>query len=222
MTATLSVRALAPLLAAITLAEEISRDVTARQALLAPPRLRGTLRQQSWQEAAHATVFRTALHCTPKRSSCPPRLQAALGLYAARLHADLDRGALAASMVGLHCVLEGVAAVALEPPPRALAQLADQVVPLRAFILQQEQGHQRLGEVWVPRLVPEPAALVGSARDYCELAEGLLTAGLATLECLDQDSGHYRERVRSHLRATTERLADTGRVEADLDNAQER
>lgn len=216
MTATASLRAIAPLLAAITLAEEISRDVTARQALLAPPRLRQTLHQQSWQETAHAAVFRSALHCIPGSFQCPPGVRSALQEYAARLHSDLDRGALALTIVGLHCVLEGFAAVALQAPPGLLASTADSLVPLRSFILHQERAHQRLGEIWAPRLLPDPMALAGSAREYCALAEALLDAGLGELECLHTDADHYRSRVAEHLCTAVRGLEKSG-ADARLD-----
>lgn len=204
MTSTRS--ALGPLLAAITQAEELSRDISARQALLAPARLRRTLQQQSWQEAAHACVFRTALQCLPGRFSCPPAVRAALDAYAGRLHRDLDRGALAESLIGLQGVLEGFAAVALQPPPGALARCADTLVPLRAFILHQEQGHERLGQRWAPRLLSSPLARRRCADDYRTLVLALLEAGLGELECLHQDSGAYRLRVHAHLDAALAQL----------------
>lgn len=200
MTKATALKEMVPLLAAITLAEEISRDVTARQALLAPPRLRQTLRRQSWQEAAHAAVFRSASCCIPGHFECPPPVRAALQDYAARLHADLDRGALASSIVGLHCVLEGFAAVALQVPPGALGSAADELVPLRSFILHQEQAHQRLGEIWAPRLLPDPPALARSAREYGALSQALLAAGLAHLDCLRENADHYERQVGDHLR----------------------
>lgn len=218
MTTSVSLRSLRPLLAAITLAEEISRDVSARQAKLAPPRLRETLRRQSWQEAAHAAVFRTALHCTPGDSACPQPVANALRRYADRLHADIDRGDLAASMAGLHCVLEGVASIALAPPPGALATLADQLVPLRAFVLHQEEAHQRLGEVWVPRLVEDRRVLTRSVFDYCALAQELVEAGTTHLECLERDADHYTASIRLHLDGTRCRLA-MSREDAASSNA---
>jgi len=203
----MSAHDLSPLLSAVTLAEEISRDVSARQALLAPWPLSRALRRQSWQETSHAAVFRTALQYLPGKSSCPEPLQKALRTYAAQLHADLDRNALAASMVGLHCVLEGLGAVALQPPPGELARLADRVVPVRSFILHQELGHQRLGEVWVSRLVAEPARLGSALGIYIELAEAVLQAGLITLNCLAVDGDYYREAVRAHLRSAKSLLS---------------
>ncbi len=202
----LSHGSLAPLLATITQAEEISRDVAARQALLAPPRLARALRHQSWQEAGHAAVFRNALGCLPGSARCPPALRQGLSAYAARLHADLDRGALAASLVGLQSVLEGVGTVVFQAPPGLLARAVDLLVPVRALILHQEQGHQRLGEVWAARLLPDADALGSMAHAYEEQAQALLEAGLANLECLQELSGFYRERVGQHLRATQERL----------------
>jgi len=197
----LSAHDLSPLLAAVTIAEEISRDVSARQTLLAPWPLSRALKRQSWQETSHAAVFRAALQYLPGQPSCPAPLEKALRSYAAQLHADLDREDLPASMVGLHCVLERLGTVALQPPPGELARLADRVVPVRSFILHQELGHQRLGEVWVPRLVAEPARLGSALGIYVELAEAVLQAGLNTLNCLVVDADQYREAVRAHLRS---------------------
>lgn len=200
--AAVSPHSLSPLLAAVTLAEEISRDVSARQALIAPPALGRALKRQSRQEARHAAVFRVALKCLPGTAACPAPLERALRRYAAQLHADLDRNDLAASMVGLHCVLEGLGAVALQPPPGELATLAERMVPVRSFILHQERGHQRLGEVWVPRLSPDRAALSQALQGYDELAQSVLAAGLETLDCLANDSQHYQVAVTAHLNST--------------------
>jgi hypothetical protein len=200
--AALSPHSLSPLLAALTLAEEISRDISARQALLAPSPLRRALQRQSWQETAHAAVFRAALQCLPGRAACPGALEKSLRRYATQLHADIDRGNLTASLIGLHCVLEGLGAVALQPPPGQLAKLADRVVPVRSFILHQELGHQRLGQAWVRRLGAEPAGLDTALRVYGELAEASLQAGLDTLDCLAADRDYYQDAVRAHLRST--------------------
>jgi hypothetical protein len=90
-TAGISPHSLSPLLAAVTLAEEISREISARQAPLAPMPLRRALMRQSWQETAHAVVFGTALQYLPGPASCPAPLGKALRRYAAQLHADLDK-----------------------------------------------------------------------------------------------------------------------------------
>jgi hypothetical protein len=95
----------------------------------------------------------------------------------------------------------------LQPPPVKLAALADRYLPARSFILHQELGHQRLGEVWVSRLVAEPARLGSALRIYVDLAEDVLQAGLNTLECLATDSEHYRDAVRAHLSATETMLS---------------
>lgn len=200
--AVLSPHSLAPLLAAVTLAEEISRDVSARQSLLSPEPLGRTLKRQSWQEASHVAIFRAARQCLPGDASCPAPLQTALRRYAAQLHADLDRCDLAASMIGLHCVLEGLGAIALQPPPGELATLADSYLPVRSLILHQERGHQRLGEVWIPRLATEPARLQRAMNSYIGLAEAVLEAGLNSLDCLAADRGYYEDAVRAHLTST--------------------
>jgi hypothetical protein len=199
----LSLHSLSPLLAAITLAEEISRDVSARQASIARLPLRLALKQQSWQETAHAAAFRTALQFVPG-PPCPAPVAKALHRFSRELHADLDRKALAASMIGMQCVLEGLGAVALQPPPGEVATLADRIFPLRAIVLHQELGHQRLGEAWVPRLGIEPVRLHKTLNIYLELAQALLDAGLSTLDCLAGARAHYQDAVEAHFRATTD------------------
>lgn len=196
----LTVRQLAPLLAAVTIAEEISRDVSRRQAAIAPAPLRRTLSLQSRQEALHAATFKAALQCLPGSGRCPDRLLQALRAFEARLQSDVEDGELAASMLGLHCVLEGLGCIALEPPPGELARLADSAVPMRSFIRHQEEGHRRLGEVWVPRLAAGTAGLRLACEDYVALAQAVLTAGLETLDCLAQDAGYYGDAVSRHLR----------------------
>lgn len=207
----LTVRHLAPLLAAVSIAEEISRDVSRRQAAIAPTVLRRPLGLQSRQEAVHAATFRAALQCLPGSGRCPDRLVQTLRAFEARLHADVDNGDLAASMLGLHCVLEGLGCIALEPPPGELARLADRAVPLRSFIRHQEEGHRRLGEVWVPRLAAGTAGLRLACEDYLALAQAVLTAGLETLDCLAGDAAYYGEAVSRHLGNVALVIHDTSR-----------
>ena len=108
---------IAQFLAGMLRAEEISRDVARRQALLAPDAaMRRFLALQSRQEALHAGAFRAALHLTSRRNRCPDALASALDRFAARLHADLDAGLLEGSLIGLQGVLEGIGAVALGAP----------------------------------------------------------------------------------------------------------
>lgn len=183
---------LRPLLAAIVQAEEISCEVAARQARLAPGTLAPILQRQSRQEAVHATTFRAALQCLPGAVSCPAPLAAALQAFRLRLLRDLDQGALAASMLGLQCVLERLACVALQPPPGELARLADAAVPLRPLVLHHESGHLRIGDLWVPRLAAARDRLEERREEYLGLAHAVLEAGLGTLSCLEQDSVHYR------------------------------
>lgn len=164
----LNVAQLQPLLSAITLAEEISRDVASRQAAMAP-------------------------------ELCPPLLEHALLAYRSSLMADLQGGQLAASVMGLQCVLERLACVALQPPPGQLARLADRLVPLRAFVLHQEAAHRNLGDAWVSRLGAGSSELEGARQKYVDLAHAVLEAGLGSLSCLAQDAGHYRAAVRREL-----------------------
>lgn len=191
---------LAPLLVAVTAFEEMSRDVTRRQSALAPsPGLAHALVRQSRQEAMHAVVFRGALRLTGLHAASPPRLAEALAQCRARLEDDLDRGDLACSMLGLHCVLEGLGGVALQPPAGDLGRLGDHLVPLRALILKQELAHQHLGELWVERLAANRLALQAACSAYVELAESVVDAGLAAFGNYAMDQALYLAGSREHL-----------------------
>ena len=191
---------LAPLLVAVTTFEEMSRDITRRQSTLAPtPGLARALLRQSRQEAMHAALFHGALRLTGVRADCPPRLADALAQCRSRLEDDLDRGDLASSMLGLHCVLEGLGGVALQPPAGDLGRLGDRLVPLRALVLKQEMAHQHLGELWVERLGEDRAALQRACRSYVEIAEGVVEAGLAAFGGYAMDRAMYLAGSREHL-----------------------
>lgn len=200
---TTALRRLAPLLWALKLGEDLSRDVALRQAALAPtPQLARALGLQSRQEAVHSMLFGAALRCLPRRSTCPPRLEAALAGLGARLHADAEAGRLGATLIGLQCVLEGLATAVLQPVEGELSRLGGRLVPLRPLILHQEEAHHWLGEVWVPRLAGpagEAAALACAAagRDYAALGEACLAAFNAT----DAERAHYAGASRAHLAA---------------------
>lgn len=197
-------KALAPIMMAARRTEQIARDVSKRQAELAPnPGLQRALWQQSRQEAAHAAGFDAALQylgaCAP-----PVRMLTALEELGARLHSDLDAGQLPSSMIGLQYVLEGLGSIALEPPPGDLARVGDKFVPLRNLVLHQEMAHRRLGEVWVPRFAArsspsERACLVTAGRDYAALASSIVEAGLPLLEDLETDRDHYLRVSRSFV-----------------------
>src|SRR5207237_799148 len=116
------------------------------------PPLAHALRAQSRQEALHAAVFAAVVDLVRDEAACPEPLQRALDAFAARLHADLDAGALAASMLGLQCTFEGLAGVALRLPPGEMQALGAQFLPLIHLVEQQESAHLRLGEIWTPRL----------------------------------------------------------------------
>lgn len=198
-------RGIGPLLVALKLAEEISRDVSLRQAAIAPnAQLRRGLQQQSRQEALHATAFEAALKFGPQRAQCPPGLIKALNAFSAQLHADLDAGALATSMVGLQCVFEGLGCIALRPCSGELLRLSDRLVPLRPLFLLQEQAHHRLGELWVPRLAggsasPGCAELNAARHTYVELAEAVVDAGLFAVAGCENERQHYLEATQTHL-----------------------
>lgn len=190
---------LRPLVAAIVQAEEISCEVSARQARIAPAALAHVLRTQSRQEAIHAAGFRAALEWLPGVAVPPAALSSALRAFRERLLGDVQAGALGASLLGLQCVFERLACVALEPPPGELARLADRAVPLRVLVLHQEIAHRQLGDIWVGRL-PDPAQGLGHhCEEYLGLAHAVLEAGLGSLDCLQQDGGHYRAAVTREL-----------------------
>lgn len=197
-------KALSPIMMAARRTEQIARDVSKRQAEIAPTAgLRQALRQQSRQEAAHAAGFDAALQYLGE-SSASGRMLDALEDLGARLHADLDGGDLPSSMIGLQYVLEGLGSIALEPPPGEFARLGDQFVPLRKLVLHQEMAHRRLGEVWVPRFAAalttaERGRLVAAGRDYAALAHAVVEAGLPLLEGLETDRDHFLRASRSFV-----------------------
>lgn len=197
--ALVALRRIAPLLAAVSFCEKMSRDVALRQSTLAPSAaLAHLLRWQSRQEAMHALLFESAIHVVRRDAVCPPALMHALAQFAARLHADLDAGRLAASMLGLQCVFERLACVALEPPPGELECVGDHFVPLLGIVKHQEVAHHRLGELWVPRLagtvsVQEQRALVLARIGYVELADVATQAALSAFKGCAADRAHYLE-----------------------------
>lgn len=184
-------RSLGPLIASIVRAEELSRDISAMQAALAPAPLSMALHRQAAQESNHVAIFRAAATFIP--GDVPVPVAGALERYDARLRMDIARSDLTASLIGLQCVLEGFAAVALQPPSGAVAALADRLVPARAFVLHQECGHHSLGQRWITRMGESETASQALA-NYAELAQELEYAGLRSLECL-QGCKRYYERA---------------------------
>jgi hypothetical protein len=187
-------------------AEEISRDVARRQALLAPDAaMRRFFMLQSRQEALHAGVFRAGLHLASRRNRCPDALASALGRFAARLHADLDAGSLAGSLIGLQGVLEGIGAVALGAPRTELSSLGARFVPLRSVLLRQEAMHHRAGLRWLARLCAERngdhAAVQDSQRDYADLGFAVVEAGVEIFQGFAVDQRLYRDDAKAAIAA---------------------
>lgn len=204
MSAESVMRALGPIMIAARRTEEIARDVARRQSDLAPtPALRHALLQQSRQESAHAAGFAAAsAYLGP--ATAPHRMLQALEQLGARLHADIDAGDLGSSMIGLQYVLEGLGSIALEPPPGELARIGDKFVPLREMVLHQEQGHRRLGEVWVPRIAAtvterQRSRMEAAGRDYAAIAHSVVEAGLPLLADLNTDYAHYERMSRAFV-----------------------
>ncbi|MEP7058195.1 MAG: hypothetical protein ABI809_10540 [Caldimonas sp.] len=201
-------RRLAPLLVAVVAFEEMSRDVTRLQSAIAPtPGLARALLRQSRQEAMHAAVFRGALRLTGIRADCPPRLATGLAQVRLRLQDDLRRGDLGSSMLGLHCVMEGLGSTALQPPAGDLGRLGDRLVPLRALILEQELAHQQLGERWIERMAGERSELRVACQVYVELAEAIVDAGLDAFGGYSADEAAYRIDSAAHLDRMRQRFA---------------
>ena len=193
-------------------AEEISRDVARRQALIAPgAAMRRFLALQSRQEALHARAFRAALHLASRRDRCPGALASALDRFAARLHADLDAGSLEGSLIGLQGVLEGIGAVALGAPKTELATIGGRLVPLRQVLLRQEAMHHRCGLHWLAQLctdrIRDHDALQRSRRDYADLGEAVLVASVDIFEGFDIDQRLYRDAARAAIAAALDHAA---------------
>jgi len=197
-------RILVPVLLAAKRTEEIAREVSLEQARLAPiPALQHCLREQSKQEAMHASSFEAALLLMPA-APAPSKMLKALDDLGARLRSDTAAGNLPASMIGLQYVLEGLGSVALSPPQGEFAETGDAFVPIRDLVLHQEIAHRRLGEVWVPRLcrhldTKDLAALAVAGRDYAALGAAVVEAGLPLLEELETDREHYLRRARGFI-----------------------
>ncbi len=204
MSAERVIRALGPIMIAARRTEEIARDASRRQSDIAPTTgLRHALLQQSRQESTHAAGFAAASSYLGP-ATAPHRMLQALEELGARLDADLDAGDLGSSMIGLQYVLEGLGSIALEPPPGDLAKIGDKFVPLRKMVLHQEQGHRRLGEVWVPRIAAmateqQRARMEAAGRDYATIAHSVVEAGLPLLADLNTDYAHYERASRSFI-----------------------
>lgn len=196
------VQRLAPLLCVVQRCEELARDVSMQQAAVAPmPRLARALRHQSRQEAFHSNLFQAALQCIPGRHRCPARLGNVIAGYQSRLQADLRAGDLLGSMFGLQCAFEGLAAVALQPPPGPIAAVCDRLIPLRALILRQEEAHHRIGHWWTARLAADGSPRASGLDGYVDLAREVAEAGLQELHALELDPAHYRPAIEEHLAA---------------------
>jgi hypothetical protein len=196
---------IAPLLAAARQCERMSCEVSRRQGELARSApLAHALAAQSRQEAMHAAVFDAALALAPRAIAPPPRLAAAIGDYARHLHADLDAGDLAASLLGLQCVFESLAAVALDPPEGELTWLGKRLLPVLWLVRRQETAHRRLGEASLARLPANSAsdsALQSAWLAYLDHAEAMTDAALAEFGGAAADFAHYRAHTRSCLEA---------------------
>jgi hypothetical protein len=196
---------IAPLFAAARQCERMSCEVSRRQGELARSTpLAHALVAQSRQEAMHAAVFESVLALAPRGIAPPPRLAAAIGDYARRLHTDLDAGDLAASLLGLQCVFEGIAAVALDPREGELTRLGEQFLPPLSLVRRQETAHRRLGEASLARLpvdLARDAALQSTWLAYLDHAEAMTAAALAEFGGAPADVDHYRVHTRSCLEA---------------------
>ncbi|MBA3774541.1 MAG: hypothetical protein H0X13_19245, partial [Ramlibacter sp.] len=163
--------------------------------------------------------------CLQGRVACPPRLAAALARFRHRLEADVAAGRLAASLFGLQHVLEALGHVALQPPGGELASLGDQFVPLRGLLANQELGHRRLGEVWVPRLAlllgtQQRRVLRDAGRGYLELAHEAVDAGLDACAGFADDRRHYAQVTQRCLDGLQHQLEAALREPAGADQEQ--
>lgn len=221
-----AMRRVVPLLAAAREAEHVARDIAAAQARIAPAAaLQRALYHQSRQEAVHAAAFTAALACLPGRAACPPRLANALAGFRQRLEADVAAGRLAASLFGLQHVLEALGHVALQPPGGELAGLGDQLVPLRGLLAQQELGHRRLGEVWVPRLAQrldaqQRRALRDAGSGYLDLAREAVDAGLDACAGFADDRRYYAQATQECLGGLQHKLETALREPGAADTEQ--
>jgi 1,2-phenylacetyl-CoA epoxidase catalytic subunit len=173
---------LAHLFQVLVAGERLAQECAQRQALLAPERkTRSFLLTQAQQEGLHAWVFQRAASALAPRGSVgdSPALRAMFH-YRERLFADLDRGNLAGSLVGMQVVLEGVGARVLKEMDAELRRRGDRHAALRRRLLLQEDAHHAFGLRCIQRLCAEtPAAsalLATAGREYTALSIDMLTA----------------------------------------------
>jgi hypothetical protein len=138
-------RRLACLLGVLQAGEQLAAATAAQQARLAPlPWMRRALVTQAEQERRHAAIARGAWHLVGA-SSCASSVPDVCAGLRARLAADLARGDLAASLIGLQGVIEHLGEALLEflgqhPHPAGAV-----LHPLRRHVLAQERAHMLLG-----------------------------------------------------------------------------
>ncbi len=180
--------------------ERIAHDAAARQALICGDiKAKRFFSMQSAQESLHAALFHAATAVlTPRMRSLQTPAVAALNAYRRHLDHDLAAGHLAASIVGLQIVLEGLGALTLSRMNLALSPHGPRFAPFKRLLEQHEDSHHAFGRRWLERQdIESLPRLAADARRYFELAcsaidgsEELFGYGVST-----------PQNYRSHLRA---------------------
>jgi hypothetical protein len=174
---------LARLLGAIARGEQLAHRTAARQAgLVGLAAMRRALETQARQEHVHATSFAAAallFDSRGGRASTP--LDLAFDAYARELDADLAAGRLAASLVGLQGVLEGLGEALLTRLDAASEPRTAAFDALRRRFARQEHAHQAIGARCLRALGTGAPELREFAGSYAVLSEALIAAGADTL-----------------------------------------
>jgi hypothetical protein len=175
---------IAELLHLLRQGECIAHDGARRQALICgDARMKRFFALQATHEMLHAGVLDVACSVLSPRHRAQSPALTALAAFRRDLEHDLARGHLAASIVGLQIVLEGLGMLTLSRMNPALSRHGARFAPFKRVLEQQEHTHHAFGCRWLERqdrsLLPQRAA---DARRYFDLAAAVIDDG-ADLFC---------------------------------------
>lgn len=167
------------------------------------------LREQARQESRHASYFGAGVRLFGG-AAMPADPAAALGRYAERLDADLTRGALIASLIGMQCVFEALGESVLNAFEDSSSPKVKLFAEFRRRIAREEATHHAFGLRAVRlhlRAAPwqRPEA-IDAARSYATLGEAILTSSLPLFADLGADcdacTGQFRAMVGTSIDKT--------------------
>ena len=184
--------------------ERLAHDCARAQAPLAlengPQRF---LLTQARQEAAHAWVFQGAIAwLAPKHLGDSPFLPA-LERYRALLHAALQRGDFAETLMAEQIILEGLGEAILARIEEGLEKRNAPFGRLRRILLLQEEAHHDFGRQVLDRMFAagetSPDTLRPRAQEYLALTDRMVATLGDLFESIDENPQLYMKRAKSYL-----------------------